>query len=64
MTKKLNTVRVVFRDAEYDYTTNVSSECTKKDCDKYFIDNYFDMGRFPQENLQKCVGIIFTDNNK
>ena len=63
MAKKLNSVRVVFRDAKYDYTTNVSADATKKSCEDYFIDNYFDRGTHPRENMQKCVGIVFTDNN-
>ena len=64
MTKNLNSVRVVFRDGQYDYITNVSADATKEDCDKYFIDNYFNVGVYPKENMQKCVGIVFTDNNK
>lgn len=63
MTKNLNSVRVVFRNGKYNYTTSVSADSTKESCEDYFVDNYFDMGTFPRENMQKCVGIVFTDNN-
>lgn len=61
---KLNSVKVMFQDSQYNYETNVSAETNKESSEKYFIGKFFDMGVFPIENLQKCINIEFTDNNK
>src|SRR5574343_112446 len=62
--KNLNIVKVLFEDSKYNYSTDVSAETTKESAEAYFVGKYFDMGIFPVENLQKCTGIEFADNNK
>ena len=64
MNKKLNTVKVLFSDAKYNYNTNLSSHSTEETARDYFVGKFFDLGKHPNENMQKCIGIEFTDNNK
>ena len=61
---KLNSVKVMFQDSQYDYETNVSADSTKESAEAYFLNTLFDVGVFPIENLQECISIEFTDNNK
>jgi len=60
---KLNSVKVMFADSSNNYETDVSSQTTKMDAIKYFVGNYFDMGIYPVEDMQQCIGIEFTNNN-
>jgi len=60
---KLNTVKVLFADSSNNYTTNVSSQTTEITAMQYFAGKCFNMGVFPVENMQQCIGIEFTDNN-
>jgi len=60
---KLNSVKVKFEDSANDYETNVSSQTTEITAIRYFVGKYFDMGIYPVENMQQCIGIEFTDNN-
>lgn len=63
MTQKLNTVKVLFADSQYNYTTNVSAQSTRETAEDYFIGKWFNLGTYPKENMQKCTGIEFTNNN-
>lgn len=63
-TNNLNTVKVIFADSKYNYETNVSSNSTEQTAKEYFVNKYFDLGIYPKEDMQKCIGIEFTDNNK
>jgi len=60
---KLNTVKVKFEDSINDYTTNVSSQTTEITAMQYFVGKRFNVGCFPVEDMQQCIGIEFTDNN-
>jgi hypothetical protein len=60
----LNSVKVIFSNDQYNYTTDISANSTKEDAEKYFIGKFFDVGIYPKEDMQKCIGIEFTDNNK
>lgn len=60
----LNTVKVLFTDSKYNYETNVSANSTEQTAKEYFVNKYFDLGVYPKEDMQKCIGIEFTDNNK
>jgi len=62
-TNNLNTVKVLFTDSKYNYETNVSSNSTEQTAKEYFVGKYFDLGIYPKEDFQKCIGIEFTDNN-
>lgn len=62
-TNNLNTVKVLFTDSKYNYETNVSSNSTEQTAKEYFVNKTFDLGIYPKEDFQKCIGIEFTDNN-
>jgi len=62
-TNNLNTVKVLFTDSKYNYETNVSANSTEQTASEYFVNKYFDLGIYPKEDFQKCIGIEFTDNN-
>ena len=64
MNKPLNTVKVLFADSKYNYSTNVSSQSTEETAKNYFVGKCFDLGIYPNEDMQKCIGIEFTDNNQ
>jgi len=40
MNKPLNTVKVLFADSKYNYSTNVSSQSTEETAKDYFIGKY------------------------
>lgn len=61
--KVLNSVKVFFEDSRYNYETNVSVNTTEQTAIKYFVGQDFDLGIYPAENMQTCIGIEFTDNN-
>ena len=63
-TNNLNTVKVLFTDSKYNYETNVSANATEQTTKEYFVGKYFDLGIYPKEDMQKCIDIEFTDNNK
>lgn len=63
-TNNLNTVKVLFTDSKYNYETNVSANSTEQTASEYFVNKTFDLGIYPKEDFQKCIGIEFTDNNK
>ena len=64
MNKKLNSVKVLFADSRYNYTTNVSSQSTEETASDYFVGKSFDFGIYPNEDFKKCIGIEFIDNNQ
>ena len=59
----LNSVEVLFDDPKYNYTTSTSSQSTERGCADYFIGEHFNMGQYPTENYQRCVGINFLGNS-
>lgn len=63
MNQKLNTVKVLFADSQYNYSTDVSANSTKESVNEYFVGKLFDKGIYPVENMQQCIGVEFTDNN-
>ena len=60
---KLNSVKVLFEDSTFNYTTSVSAESTEKSAASYFVGKSFNMGSYPAELFKECIGIEFTDNN-
>lgn len=61
--KKLNIITVFFNDCTKSYKTNVSAQSTVKSVTKYFLNTSFDVGNYPNENIQKCIGLHFQDVN-
>lgn len=58
---KLNTVKVMFDNPEYDYETNVSVSSTEQDCQKYFVGRMINVASFPKETMAKCIKIEFNN---
>ena len=63
-TNNLNTVKVLFTDSKYNYETNVSANSTEQTAKEYFVNKYFDLGVYPKEDMQKCIGIKFNNLNQ
>ena len=62
--KKLNSVKVLFVNPKYNYETSVSADTTLSSAKSYFVGKHFNLGKGNIDNLQKCIGIEFTDENK
>ncbi|PIF00572.1 MAG: hypothetical protein CR994_05765 [Maribacter sp.] len=55
----LKTVFVVFENESNNYYTSVKSvngKLDNKTIINYFKDTYFDVGTYPNENFQRCIG--------
>lgn len=57
----MNIIRVFFENSVYSYATSVSVNCDVKSATDYFLNSVFDVGTYPIENQQKCVGFWLTD---
>jgi hypothetical protein len=53
-------VKVMFNDSKYNYMTSLSTQCAKQDAQDYFIGQTFDVGVYPVENMQTCIGIEYS----
>lgn len=58
-TKSLALVTVKFSNPEYNYSTNLSGSVSEADARKYFVGKSFNVGKYPKENMQKCIDIDF-----
>lgn len=59
--KNMHLVTVKFKNPKYNYTTNVSGGTDEADIRKYFVGQYFNVGKYPRENMQKCIDIEFKE---
>ena len=57
MQDKFKTVTVKFSDSRYNYQTSVVAECSDSEISRYFVRQWFDVGVYPVENMQQCLGI-------
>jgi hypothetical protein len=55
-------VRIMFEDDVYNYTTSVNGERTEEEIKKYFVGKYFNMGVYPNENMQQCTNIKINNH--
>ena len=55
-----NSVKVIFRNPKYNYTTSVSDATTEETARIYFVNTSFDLGVYPNEDLQVCIDIKFN----
>lgn len=55
--KQFKTVTVKFEDPQHNYKTSVNGECSNESIKQYFVNTSFNVGRFPIENIQKCIGV-------
>lgn len=53
----MKTIKVIFKDPEYNYKTSVSATATKESIKAYFIGQYFNLGAYPTENMQQCISV-------
>lgn len=51
------TVLVKFRNESYNYKTSVSGAAGDDSIRAYFVGQAFDVGSYPVENVQRCIGI-------
>lgn len=58
----MNTVKVMFRDPKYNYITSLSARSTKADAEDYFVNQPFNVGDYPRDDYQVCVGIEYNAN--
>jgi hypothetical protein len=52
--------KVMFNNSKYNYMTSLSAQCAKQDAQDYFIGGTFDVGVYPIENMQTCIGIEYS----
>lgn len=50
-------VEVLFKDSKYNYKTTVNGRKSNKLIRMYFVHQKFDVGTYPEENLQECIDI-------
>lgn len=55
-------VRVMFKDPKYNYTTSVNGKLTDKEVVDYFINTTFNLGHL-QDNLQTCIHAVVGISN-
>lgn len=60
----MNSVKVIFKNSNFNYITTVSDQIDKQKAKSYFVGSFFDVGMFPNENLQKCNKIAFRTDKK
>lgn len=53
-------VLVKFKDNSLNYVTSVNPLTSNQDNINYFVNTVFNMGCYPIENMQKCIGIEIT----
>lgn len=39
------------------WTTDINGNCSIQEIESYFVGQYFDMGIYPKEDLQKCIKV-------
>ena len=54
-------VLVKFENESYNYKTRVSGTAGEEGILAYFVGQYFDVGTYPVENIQKSIGIEFIN---
>jgi len=58
----MKSVKVMFKNNALNYTTSVSAQSTLESVTIYFVGTWFDMGVYPNENLEECIKIEFNNN--
>lgn len=53
----MKSVKVIFKDSKYNYSTSVNGKCTNDEIRKYFIGQMFNIGCYPVENMQECIDV-------
>ena len=55
----LNTVKVIFKNPKYNYSTNVSAITNEEQARKYFVGQIFNVGSYPKEKLEEVINIEY-----
>ena len=58
--KRSCSVELLFENPMYNTTVKVGPDSTQARCKEAVVGKYFNKGDHTVENLQKCIGIIFT----
>jgi hypothetical protein len=53
----MKTIKVTFLDSTHNYYTSVNSNASKESLEKYFVNQLFDVGIYPNEDLYECISI-------
>jgi hypothetical protein len=53
----MKSVKVIFKDSKYNYTTSVNEKATDNEIRRYFIGQMFNIGCYPIENMQQCIDV-------
>lgn len=57
----LRTVKVLFKDSRYNYSTSVNGSVSERETFEYFVGTQFNPDHKDGEVLQTCIGIEFED---
>ena len=52
----LKQAKIIFNDANYNYTTSVNGQLTDKEIIKYFKHKWFNLGT-EKDNMQLCIEV-------
>ena len=55
----MRSIYVIFENSKHNYITSVSENSTNQGLKKYFVNQFFNVGIFPSELIQKCIAIKF-----
>jgi hypothetical protein len=58
----MRAVKVIFSNSQYNYITDVNGERTDEEIERYFVGKYFNMGVYPNENMQQCTNIKINNH--
>ncbi len=51
----MKSASIKFKDSKFNYETSISMQTTTASLKEYFEGQYFDMGVFPNEDMQQCI---------
>lgn len=54
----MKTIKVIFANSKYNYTTIINSKVTQKEAEVYWIGKYVNLEVYPNENMQKYIDIL------
>lgn len=60
----MKTVKVIFKDPKYNYYAIVNGSNTDEEIKEYFVGTNFNVGVYPEENIQKCIKVEIKQSKK
>lgn len=58
MVMKMKTIKVIFADPSYNFTTKING--TREEILLYYVGNIFNCGTI-KDDMQRCTGVEFLD---